>query len=118
MFRATRFAADPDLEVDDLLEADDDIDDEDLDDLDDDDDEDFGADEDPGDEDDDPDEFDFGQARIAAAAAAAPTIRADGSFVLTVDATCRVCGCTSQHGCPGGCIWAEPNLCSRCARLA
>ena len=30
--------------------------------------------------------------------------------------TCRVCGCTDAEACPGGCIWAEPDLCSRCAR--
>lgn len=29
---------------------------------------------------------------------------------------CRVCGCTDERACPGGCIWAESNLCSRCAR--
>ena len=29
-------------------------------------------------------------------------------------AHCRVCGCTDEYACPGGCEWAEPNLCSRC----
>jgi hypothetical protein len=31
---------------------------------------------------------------------------------------CRVCGCTEEESCPGGCIWAnsEATLCSRCAR--
>lgn len=28
---------------------------------------------------------------------------------------CRVCGCTWDHACPGGCYWVEPDLCSRCA---
>ena len=28
---------------------------------------------------------------------------------------CRVCGCTDDYGCPEGCWWVEPNLCSRCA---
>ncbi|MEG0854567.1 MAG: AAA family ATPase [Angelakisella sp.] len=28
---------------------------------------------------------------------------------------CRVCGCTNDHACPGGCYWVETNLCSRCA---
>jgi hypothetical protein len=28
---------------------------------------------------------------------------------------CRVCGCTELDACPGGCSWAEENLCSRCA---
>ncbi len=27
---------------------------------------------------------------------------------------CRVCGCTDDHACPGGCWWAEPGLCNRC----
>lgn len=29
---------------------------------------------------------------------------------------CRVCGCTDDFACEGGCIWAEADLCSRCAR--
>jgi len=29
---------------------------------------------------------------------------------------CRVCGCTDDNACPGGCIWAAADLCSRCAR--
>src|SRR5436190_21226747 len=38
------------------------------------------------------------------------------------DARCRVCGCTSEHACPGGCVWvtdpeALGDLCSRCAVL-
>lgn len=28
---------------------------------------------------------------------------------------CIGCGCTELTPCPGGCIWATPNLCSRCA---
>lgn len=28
---------------------------------------------------------------------------------------CRVCGCTEDNACPGGCSWVEENLCSRCA---
>lgn len=28
---------------------------------------------------------------------------------------CRVCGCDDFHACPGGCSWAEPDLCSACA---
>jgi hypothetical protein len=27
---------------------------------------------------------------------------------------CRVCGCTDEWGCPGGCYWVEPDLCSDC----
>lgn len=28
---------------------------------------------------------------------------------------CKVCGCTEDRACPGGCYWAEDNLCSKCA---
>ncbi|RJX17688.1 MAG: hypothetical protein C4575_12655 [Desulforudis sp.] len=34
---------------------------------------------------------------------------------LVANATCRVCGCTDDLACPGGCYWVEQNLCSRCA---
>jgi len=27
---------------------------------------------------------------------------------------CRVCGCTQERACPGGCYWVEPDLCSSC----
>jgi PRTRC genetic system protein A len=27
---------------------------------------------------------------------------------------CRICGCTDERACPGGCEWIEPDLCSRC----
>jgi hypothetical protein len=27
---------------------------------------------------------------------------------------CRVCGCTNDRACAGGCHWAEPDLCSAC----
>ncbi len=27
---------------------------------------------------------------------------------------CRVCGCTDLYGCPDGCWWVEPDLCSQC----
>ena len=29
---------------------------------------------------------------------------------------CRVCGCTDDHACEGGCWWIEKDLCSKCAR--
>ena len=29
--------------------------------------------------------------------------------------TCRVCGCSEDRACPGGCYWVEPDLCSTCA---
>jgi len=28
---------------------------------------------------------------------------------------CRVCGCTQERACPGGCYWVEADLCSACA---
>ncbi|WP_371380884.1 hypothetical protein [Sporomusa aerivorans] len=30
---------------------------------------------------------------------------------------CRVCGCTDNHACPGGCYWVEEGLCSACAGM-
>jgi len=30
---------------------------------------------------------------------------------------CRVCGCTELDACPGGCSWAEENLCGRCSTI-
>lgn len=29
---------------------------------------------------------------------------------------CRVCGCTEDNACLGGCYWVEPDLCSACAQ--
>ena len=31
---------------------------------------------------------------------------------------CRVCGCTDDHACDGGCDWVETDLCSSCAQVA
>jgi len=31
---------------------------------------------------------------------------------------CRVCGCSDDAACVGGCWWAAPGFCSRCARQA
>ncbi|MGB3749410.1 MAG: hypothetical protein WA961_14520 [Rhodanobacter sp.] len=30
--------------------------------------------------------------------------------------TCRACGCTDLHACPGGCYWVSLDLCSACAK--
>lgn len=30
------------------------------------------------------------------------------------EGTCRICGCTDEEACPGGCTWVEPDLCSEC----
>ena len=27
---------------------------------------------------------------------------------------CRICGCTDDNACPGGCYWVEEDLCSAC----
>ena len=29
--------------------------------------------------------------------------------------TCRICGCTEDNACEGGCSWVEVDLCSACA---
>ncbi len=34
------------------------------------------------------------------------------------DGVCRVCGCTDEAACAGGCSWAEPGLCSQCDLVA
>jgi hypothetical protein len=31
---------------------------------------------------------------------------------------CRVCGCTDNQACPGGCWWADEDLCSACVGTA
>lgn len=31
---------------------------------------------------------------------------------------CRVCGCTDERACPGGCWWVEPDLCSDCGDVS
>ncbi|HXA68858.1 MAG TPA: hypothetical protein VNW24_00310 [Stellaceae bacterium] len=33
---------------------------------------------------------------------------------MTKPRTCRVCGCTDDRACPGGCSWIESTLCSAC----
>lgn len=30
---------------------------------------------------------------------------------------CRVCGCTENNACPGGCSWVGPDLCSSCVEI-
>lgn len=32
--------------------------------------------------------------------------------------TCRVCGCTDEDACEGGCYWVEKDLCSACVETA
>lgn len=31
---------------------------------------------------------------------------------------CRVCGCTDDRACPGGCHWVEDDLCSACVEVS
>lgn len=38
-----------------------------------------------------------------------------GVLVELSDLFCRACGCTEERACPGGCAWAAPFLCTRCA---
>lgn len=33
----------------------------------------------------------------------------------STEQVCRVCGCTWENACPGGCYWIEQDLCSECA---
>lgn len=35
--------------------------------------------------------------------------------ILVKEQKCRVCGCTDDHACPGGCYWVKEDLCSSCA---
>lgn len=37
---------------------------------------------------------------------------------VEVGDVCRVCGCTDDNACEGGCYWVEENLCSACADKA
>lgn len=32
--------------------------------------------------------------------------------------TCRICGCTENNACMGGCYWVQPDLCSSCEEVA
>ncbi len=36
-------------------------------------------------------------------------------FAAFAAGICRVCGCTDDNACEGGCYWVEPDLCSSCA---
>lgn len=37
---------------------------------------------------------------------------------VAAEQVCRVCGCTQQNACPGGCSWVEEDLCSSCTDKA
>jgi len=32
--------------------------------------------------------------------------------------SCRICGCTQDDACPGGCYWVDEDLCSACVHEA
>jgi hypothetical protein len=34
--------------------------------------------------------------------------------ILVKEKKCRVCGCTDDHACLGGCYWVKEDLCSAC----
>lgn len=47
------------------------------------------------------------------------TINGDDPAVLDhFDRRCRMCGCTDDRACPGGCWWTEADLCSSCRPVA
>lgn len=49
-----------------------------------------------------------------------PRMTGSQSRVVAEDSdvtTCRVCHCTEQWSCPGGCRWVEDDLCSACLHL-
>lgn len=55
---------------------------------------------------------------LAAAAGASPswfTATRTLRYPPMGEMVCRGCGCSDNRACPGGCFWAAPNLCSRCA---
>jgi hypothetical protein len=63
-----------------------------------------------------PDEMDDVVNGIAQAAEAESQRQA--RIAAGVEHACVVCGCSESRGSPGGCVWAKPNLCSRCASAA
>ena len=36
--------------------------------------------------------------------------------LMNFEGRCRLCGCTDEEACADGCFWAEPDLCSVCAK--
>jgi hypothetical protein len=52
---------------------------------------------------------------LAAAAMQSGSFVRGGGIVLPTGAMrCRICGCSEERACVGGCVWAAPNLCSQC----
>lgn len=54
-----------------------------------------------------------------AAVPASEAFTADGQPKLpaSLGMVCAHCGCSEDDACPGRCGWAEPNLCTVCAKL-
>lgn len=44
-----------------------------------------------------------------------PSKKKRGKEKAPPESICRVCGCTENNACEGGCSWVEPDLCSACA---
>lgn len=36
---------------------------------------------------------------------------------VSKEQVCRICGCTQENACPGGCCWVEEDLCSSCCEI-
>lgn len=41
---------------------------------------------------------------------------ASAGVELPDETACRECGCSDSLACPDGCGWAQPDLCTTCAR--
>ena len=54
--------------------------------------------------------------REAMAASVLMQLMIDAKTSGALGQTCRVCGCTNDRACPGGCRWVEFDLCSACDR--
>ncbi len=56
-----------------------------------------------------------------AAVAVADEIRRARAGGRAASRTCRLCGCTQDRACPGGCLWVSAptgvDLCNRCAEV-
>jgi hypothetical protein len=37
--------------------------------------------------------------------------------LVDAEQVCRICGCTQNNACQGGCYWVESDLCSACAAI-
>ena len=44
-------------------------------------------------------------------------IKKGSVYLMAGVRSCRVCGCTDNCACPGGCYWVEKDLCSNCKEM-